>query len=502
MRVVIAGGGTAGWMAAAALAKYFGGTVAITLVESDEIGTVGVGEATIPQIRLFNSGLGIDEREFLRETNGTIKLGIEFVDWRRRGERYFHGFGEVGRAIGLVPFHHYWLRYAGEGGELPLEEFSPNAVAAREGRFGPGAGVAGARLPASAYHFDATLYARFLRRYAEARGVTRREGKVLSCTRNGGTGFIEALEMEKGDRIAGDLFIDCTGFRALLIGETLGIDYEDWSHWLPCDRAFALPSEGRGRLDPFTRSTARGAGWQWEIPLQHRTGNGHVFASAFTDEQAALATLTGTLPGKALAEPRLLRFATGKRRRMWHGNCVALGLSSGFLEPLESTSIHLIQAGIARLLALFPDRSCDPALVEEFNRQLDFEYEAIRDFLILHYHATDREDTEFWRYCRTMAIPESLSDKMELFRASGRIVRFNTELFDVPSWLQVMWGQGLRPRTYHPMVDAAPDADLTRYIAMNAGEVRQQVDTLDLHETYIARVARAGRDTAAPAGGG
>ncbi|MBS0124703.1 tryptophan halogenase family protein [Thetidibacter halocola] len=489
MRVVILGGGTAGWMAAAALSEYFGRTLAITLIESGAIGTVGVGEATIPQIRLFNSGLKIDERDFLSATRGTIKLGIEFIGWQRAGTRYFHGFGDVGRQIGLVPFHHYWLRHHAQGGAPDIEEFSPNALAAREGRYGAAAGKP-ARLPASAYHFDAALYAGFLRSYAEARGVARLDATVQGWRLHPETGFVTALEMEGGTAVEGDLFVDCSGFRGVLTEQALETGYEDWSHWLPCDRAMALPSEGRGRLDPFTRSTAREAGWQWEIPLQHRTGNGHVYASGFTDDEAALRTLRANLPGKPLGDPRPLRFLTGKRRRIWNRNVIALGLASGFLEPLESTSIHLIQAGIARLLALFPDRRCDPTLVDEFNRQMDFEFTAIRDFLILHYHLTERDESEFWRYCRAMSIPDSLRDKMDLFRATGRIVRFNTELFDVPSWLQVMLGQGLRPGSWHPMVDAASEVDLHRFIATTAQETRAQVDTLDSHDAWIARVGR------------
>lgn len=490
MRVVIVGGGTAGWMTAAALSKYFGTRLSISLIESETIGTVGVGEATIPQIRLYNSGLGIDERAFLRETSGTLKLGIEFIGWHREGERYFHGFGDVGRTIGLVPFYHYWLRYRAEGGPLELEEFCSTALAAKRGRYGPGAEAKGARMPASAFHIDASRYAAFLRRFAETRGVTRHEAIVQDWHLNGETGFIETLTLDNGGQVSGDLFIDCSGFRGVLIEQALKSGYEDWSHWLPCDRAFALPSEGTGRLDPFTRSTARAAGWQWEIPLQHRTGNGHVYASAFTDDDAALRTLTENLSGAPLAEPRQLRFMTGKRRQIWKGNCIALGLASGFLEPLESTSIHLIQAGIARLLAHFPDPSCDPSLVRAFNKQLDFEYTAVRDFLILHYHVTERDGSDFWRYCSTMTVPDSLTEKLDLFKASGRIVRFNTELFDVPSWLQVMWGQGMRPERYHPMVDAAPDTDLQRYIAMNAREVRAQVDALGDHKDYITRVCR------------
>ncbi|MEP4195304.1 MAG: tryptophan halogenase family protein [Aliishimia sp.] len=491
MRVVIVGGGTAGWMAAAALGKYYGNQLNVTLIESESIGTVGVGEATIPQIRLFNSGLGIDERDFLRETSGTLKLGIEFRGWLRAGESYFHGFGDVGRTIGLVPFYHYWLRYNAQGGQLDLDTFSSNAMAAYEGRFGPGDGVKGARMPASAYHFDAHQYAAFLRRYAQARGVKRVEAIVRDWYLNGETGFIETLSLDNGGQISGDLFIDCSGFGGLLIEQALQSGYEDWTHWLPCDRAFAVPSTGDGKLNPYTKSTARKAGWQWEIPLQHRTGNGHVYASAFVEDEEALSILQTNLPGAAQADPRQLRFQTGKRREIWKKNCVSLGLASGFLEPLESTSIHLVQSGIARLLALFPDRHCDPALSREFNKQFDFEYEAIRDFLILHYNATERDDSEFWRYCRAMSVPESLANKLDLFRNTGRIVRHNSEMFDVPSWLQVMLGQGIRPGGYHPMVDAVPEADLQKYIAMNARETREQVDALGSHKTYVQRIANA-----------
>ncbi|HMP55426.1 MAG TPA: tryptophan 7-halogenase [Novosphingobium sp.] len=492
MRIVIVGGGTAGGMAAAALSRYFGRSLAITLIESDAIGIIGVGEATIPQIRLFNAGLGIDEAQFLRETNGTIKLGIEFVGWHREGEAYFHGFGDYPRTPGLVPFHHYWLRHFHSGGTLLLDDFSANPLAAREGRYGlrPGGPPAG-RLPASAYHFDASLYAGFLRRYAEARGVVRREGVVRDVLRDGESGFLTALSMAGGSRVEGDLFLDCTGFRGLLIEQALNSGYEDWSHWLPCDRAIAMPSAGDGRMEPFTRSTARKAGWQWHIPLQHRTGNGHVYSSSWIGDDEAEAILRANLPGEALAEPRLLRFLTGKRRQIWKGNCIALGLSSGFLEPLESTSIHLIQSGIARLLALFPTVDCAPRLADEFNRQMDAEYAAIRDFLILHYHANAREGLPFWDHCRHMTIPDGLAAKLDMFRESGRIIRQDMDLFDVPSWLQVMWGQGLRASDHHPLVDAASSDDFDRFLAASAREARSLVDGLDDHKAWLRRLREA-----------
>ena len=491
MRVAIVGGGTAGWMAAAALSKYFGSKLTITLIESEAIGTVGVGEATIPQIRLFNSALGIDEREFLRETSATIKLGIKFIGWHREGHSYFHSFGDVGRKIGTLPFYQYWLRYHREGGALDLEAFSSGTLAAERGLYGPG--KTGARMPASAYHFDAMKYAAFLRCYAEARGVERIEGIVESWAQNGESGHITQLNLDRDRQVETDLILDCTGMRSLLIGQALGVGFEDWTHWLPCNRAWAVPSEGNGRLDPFTRSTAREAGWQWQIPLQHRTGNGHVFSEAHISEDKAREQLMANLPGAPLSDPRLIRFQTGHRVKFWDKNVVALGLSSGFLEPLESTSIHLIQSGIARLVSLFPDSSFAAPLRDEYNAQMAFEFTSIRDFLILHYTATTRDNSDFWNHCRTMTLPASLQQKLELFDATGQIVRFNTELFDIPSWLQVMWGQGHRPRGYHPMVDAVPAADLERYITTNAQETQAQIAALGAHDAYIARMCAPGK---------
>lgn len=491
MRVAIVGGGTAGWMAAAALSKYFGDQLAITLIESDAIGTIGVGEATIPQLRLFNSGLGIDEREFLRETSATIKLGIQFNGWHREGHSYFHSFGDVGRKIGTLPFYQYWLRYHQEGGELDLAAFSAGTLAAEKGLYGPG--KTGARMPASAYHFDATKYAAFLRRYAEKHGVQRSEGIVKSWDQDAANGHITRLVLDQNRKVETDLVLDCTGMRALLIGQALGVGYEDWTHWLPCDRAWAVPSKGNGRLDPFTRSTAQEAGWQWQIPLQHRTGNGHVFSQAHISGQQAADQLMANLPGAALADPRLIKFQTGRRDRFWDKNVVALGLSSGFLEPLESTSIHLIQSGIARLVSLFPDRNFAAPLQEEYNAQMAFEFASIRDFLILHYNATARDESEFWNYCRNMPLPDSLSQKLALFDATGQIVRHNTELFDIPSWLQVMWGQGRRPRHYHPMVGVVPAQDLDRFISLNAQETQAQIDALGPHKAYISRMCAHGK---------
>jgi tryptophan halogenase len=492
-RIVIAGGGTAGWMAAAAFARFFRRGADIRLVESEAIGTVGVGEATIPQIRLFNDNLGIDEADFLRRTQGTFKLGIDFVGWLEPGSRYFHGFGSLGRGLGILPFYQYWLRYRSEGGALDLWKFAANSIAARENRFGALPSHVNGRPTglAYAYHFDASLYARFLRRIAEANDVRRTEGKIGSVAVDGETGFIQALVMENGERIEGDLFIDCSGFRGLLIEEALGSGFDDWSAFLPCDRALAVPCARVEPLAPYTRCTARDAGWQWRIGLQHRTGNGHVYCSDHVSDEAAAETLLGNLDGEALAEPLRLRFRAGKRRQIWKKNCVALGLAAGFLEPLESTSIHLIQSGIARLLTLFPTHSFEEADIAEFNAQSDFEWEAVRDFIMLHYRL-NRRAGEFWRRCREMTLPDSLAHKIELFQSHGRIVRYNQELFNEISWLQVMYGQGLRPRTHHPLADQPTEQELALFIDSASRQSRREADMLPLHADYVRSTCAAG----------
>ncbi len=490
--IVIVGGGTAGWMAAAALARFAVKGTRIRLVESDAIGTVGVGEATIPQIKLFNAALGIDEADFLRATQGTYKLGIEFVDWTRPGHRYMHAFGPVGRDLGLVPFHHYWLR-AGESAG-PLGQYSLNEAAARAGHFGNAPPAAGSVIPplAWAYHFDAGLYAAYLRKYAEARGVMRHEGRIMQVPLRADDGHIEAVVLEDGTRIDGDLFIDCSGFRGLLIEEALGAGYDDWSHWLPANRALAVPSaRAGGEIAPYTRSTARTAGWQWRIPLQHRTGNGYVYASDFISDDDAAATLLANLDGKALAEPRSLRFVTGKRRKQWHRNCVAIGLASGFLEPLESTSIHLVQSSISRLLALLPGKVIRDADRDEYNRQADFEFERIRDFIILHYRANGRTGEPLWDYCRNMGIPDTLAAKIELFEASGRIFREHEELFTEVGWAQVLIGQGVQAATYHPLADAISDADLGDYLGKLRTVAARGAASLPGHADFIAGFCRA-----------
>lgn len=488
-RVVIAGGGTAGWMAAAALSKVLRGKAAITLVESEEIGTVGVGEATIPMIQLFNRVLELDEDEFVRETQGSFKLGIEFVNWGRIGSRYMHGFGRFGQDLWTVPFHQYWLKMFQAGKAPDIGEFSITRVAAYRNKFmRPPAQVQNSPLNdiTYAYHFDAGLYARYLRRHAEARGVTRLEGRIAEVALNACSGHVEALVMQDGRRVEGELFIDCSGFRGLLIEQTLQTGYEDWTHWLPCDRAIAVPCASTRPFTPYTRSTAHAAGWQWRIPLQHRTGNGHVFSSRHISEDEATAVLLSHLDGEQLAEPRTLRFVTGMRRLGWNRNVVAVGLASGFLEPLESTSIHLIQSAIARLIDFFPSTGFSQVDIDEYNRQFRFEFERVRDFIILHYHLNQRTDTPFWTACREMAIPETLQAKLRLFRTHGRIVRENNELFSEVAWLQVMHGQHLEPEGYHPLVDSLDETEISKYLEGVHDLIGRCADVMPDHAEFIA----------------
>ena len=482
-------------MAAAALARAVGFPVSIQLVESDDIGTVGVGEATVPHLRSYNTSLQIDELEFVRAVRGTFKLGIQFVDWARIGDSYVHGFGTIGHEYRSLPFHQYWIKLHQQGQAHPLDAYSLNTAAAPAGKFMSGASDVPAGSPLShvayAYHFDAGLYAQYLRRYAEARGVKRIEGEVVDVSLRGEDGFIESVTLKSGLAVAGDLFIDCSGFRGLLIEQALKTGYDDWTRWLPCDRAVAVPSEKTGAATPYTRSTARPAGWQWRIPLQHRTGNGYVYSSAHVSDDEAVATLRANLDGRALAEPRVLRFVTGRRRQMWNRNCVALGLASGFLEPLESTSIYLIQSGIARLIEMLPDRHMSPVLRAQYNAEAAFEIERIRDFLILHYCATERRDSEFWKYCGTMSIPDELRARIELFRESGRFYRNADEMFALTSWVQVMVGQGIVPRGYHPMVDAVSNTELHKYAESVRNVISSCVAAMPLHEQFIDRYCRA-----------
>lgn len=486
-QVVIVGGGTAGWIAASALSKLLGPRIRITLVESDAIGTVGVGEATIPQIRRLNGMLGLDENEFLRETSGTFKLGIEFSNWGKIGDRYLHTFGDPGINLSNLHFHQYWLRSLAEGKADDLWSYSLHTHAAYQNKFGRLERVGDTSMTGLAYafHFDAGRYARFLRGKAEAAGVRRIEGEVADVVLVGETGHIASVTLKTGQSIDGDLFVDCSGFRGLLIGQALGVDYVDWSRWLPCNRAMAVPSERAGPLVPYTKAIAHDAGWQWRIPLQHRTGNGHVFCDAFTTEDAAVATLLGNLDGRALTDPKPLRFTTGRRAKFWHRNCVALGLASGFLEPLESTSIHLIQSHVSRLIELFPSRNFEPALEAEYNRLAGHEMDLIRDFLILHYHQTSRDDSEFWRYCANMDVPESLSAKMALFRESGVLYRDPDDLFRESSWIQVMLGQGIQPQRYHAMADRLSNEQLSDFLRHVRMIIERAVAGLPAHADFI-----------------
>ena len=493
-RILIVGGGTAGWMTAALLGKLFQGLYEITLIESEEIGTVGVGEATIPAIKKYNELLELDENDFVRRTQGSFKLGIEFVDWTRLGDAYFHSFGVIGQDLGWLRCHQYWLKMRAQGRASDFSAYSINSMAARPNKFmraAPKMAESPIGHIAHAFQFDAGLYAKYLRGYAEARGVVRREGKVANVTLRSEDGFVESVTMAVGETIAAALFIDCSGFRGLIIEQAMRTGYEDWTHWLPCDRAIAVPCARTEPFTPYTRATARTAGWQWRIPLQHRTGNGHVYASAYISDEEAEAQLLANLDGEQLAEPNRLRFTTGKRKQIWNRNCVAVGLASGFLEPLESTSIHLIQSSVIRLVRLLPDCGFDPATIAEFNRQTDFEYERIRDFIILHYKATERDDTAFWRQCRDMEVPDTLRRKIDLFAANGRIFREDEELFSEESWIQVLLGQGVIPRGYDPLVDIKSDAQVEDYLGNVQRVIAKCVALMPNHAEFVANTCAA-----------
>ena len=486
-KVVIAGGGTAGWMAAASLAKLLGRTLDITLVESDEIGTVGVGEATIPTLLTLHGLLKIKEQDFVRAVQGTFKLGISFENWRDVGEDYIHSFGWTGKDSWAAGFQHFWLKGRRMGISREFGEYCKEWAAARRDRF--------AVLPSGglnyAYHMDASLYARFLRGMAEEHGAVRQEGRIAGVEQDPESGFITALRLQSGQRVEGDLFIDCTGFRGLLIEGALGVGYDDWRHWLPCDSAIAVQTESVGPPRPYTRSIAREAGWQWRIPLQHRVGNGIVFSSAHWSDDEAHARLSGSVQGRLLTEPRVIRFHAGQRRRHWEKNCVAMGLASGFIEPLESTSIHLIQRSVIRLVQMFPYDGIREPDVAEFNSQMQFEIDNVRDFIVLHYHVTNRTDTAFWRECRAMDIPDSLTHRIELFRQAGRVFKVPTELFGENSWIQVMLGQGLTPEQYHPIVNMMSDDELSRFLAGIRDSVEQFVGQLPEHQRFIDHYCKA-----------
>ena len=497
-RIVIVGGGTAGWMAAAALAKVLGpGYADITLIESEAIGTVGVGEATIPQLRTFNALLGLDEDDFVRRTQGTFKLGIEFCDWGRIGDRYFHPFGPFGVDMEGVSFHAYWLRLNQLGDARPISDYSLQAMAAARGKFMRpiDAGRSPLSKIAYAFHFDAGLYAAWLREFAEAKGVTRLEGRIVDVALRDEDGFVRSVTTSDGRIVEGDLFLDCSGFQGLLIEGALQTGYDDWSHWLPADRAIAVPCARIADPVPYTRATARPGGWQWRIPLQHRTGNGYVYSSRFIDDEAATADLLSQLDGVPMADPRMLRFTTGRRRKAWNRNVVALGLASGFIEPLESTSIHMVQSGIANLLAMFPTLAFEPAEVARYNRVIAYEAERIRDFIVLHYNATQRDDSELWRYCRDMSLPDSLLEKYEIFASRGRIFRENEELFNDTSWFAVLTGQNVRPNGFDPVAAALSVEETRIRLQQTADAIRNSADYMPSHGDFIRDHCQA-----APAG--
>ncbi|QIR14901.1 tryptophan halogenase family protein [Shewanella aestuarii] len=480
-KVVIAGGGTAGWMAGAALSKLMGKHIEVVLVESDDIGTVGVGEATIPTLHVFHRLLGLKEQDVMAATNATFKLGINFENWHDVGKDYLHSFGFLGKDCWACGFQHFWLKGKQQGLVSEIGDYCTEHLAARQGRF--------AVLPNQdynhAYHMDASLYAKFLRNIAEENGLKRIEGKITDVLQHDANGYIKALQLANGELIEGDLFIDCTGFRALLIEQTLNTGFDDWSHWLPCDSAIAVQTESVEKPLAYTRSIARESGWQWRIPLQTRTGNGFVFCSKYMSDDQAIETLLANIEGKPLNQPRVIKFKTGTRRQHWNKNCVAVGLSSGFLEPLESTSIHLIQRSIVRLMQLFPSQGIDQTDINEFNQQTKLEMDNIRDFIILHYKVTDREDSRFWRYCKNMPIPASLQHRIDMFSQSGKVYKYGNELFGESSWIQVMMGQGIMPKEYHPIVDVMEKDELSNFLNNIKTTAKRKVDTLPPHTDFI-----------------
>ncbi len=494
--IVIVGGGTSGWMSAAALSTVLRGRYNIRVVESDEIGIIGVGEATIPMIQRFNKVVGIDENEFLKETQGTFKLGIEFVNWGKLGDRYMHGFGVIGQDLWTVGFDQYWQKMRRQGKAQDLEAYSITRMAAKANKFmRPRFDLPNSPLAEMnyAYHYDASLYARYLRKLSLARGVQRTEGKIVQVSQREGDGHVNAVVLENGERIEGELFIDCSGFRGLLIEGALKTGYEDWTEWLMCDTALAVPCESAAQLLPYTRSTAHKAGWQWRIPLQHRIGNGHVYASQFVSDDEATNTLLSNLDGKALADPRKFKFVPGMRKQCWNRNVVAIGLASGFVEPLESTAIHLVQAQVDRLINFFPDQGFNLVDVAEYNRQCRFEYERIRDFIILHYKANQRTDSKFWQHCAQMSVPDTLKQKLDLFQSHGRIVRNDNELFSEVAWLQVMAGQNLVPERYHPLADLQPDVDTEDYLESVRAVIAKCVEVMPDHADYVAQHCAAAK---------
>ena len=486
-RVVIAGGGTAGWVAAAALSSQLGKLIDITLVESDALGTIGVGEATIPTHRSFHDITGIDEAAFMRASQATFKLGISFENWGALGESYIHSFGKIGISTWMADFHHLWMHADAEGFAGNMDEYCLELQAAKAGKF------AITEKPALnyAYHLDASLYARFLRSHCEQRGVRRIEGKFVDARQNSETGFIESLVMENGDHVAGDLFIDCTGFRASLIGQKLGVGYDDWSDLLPMNSAVAVQTRSEGSFPPYTRAIARPSGWQWRIPLQHRVGNGHVYSTEYMSDDEAHQILVNNLDGEMLADPRIIRFTTGRRKKMWEKNCIAMGLSSGFLEPLESTSIHLFQIAATRLVKMFPFMGISPAQADFYNRISEEEFLSVRDFIILHYIATRRDDTAFWRDRQALDIPISLKARLELYRQNSFLYQGEADLFRIDSWLQVLRGQGLYGLNFHHAGKLMGDDRLRTNLTGYAAQIKKAVGMLPRHEDFVARYCAA-----------
>ncbi len=486
--IIIVGGGTAGWMTASAMTQMFGEISNVTLIESDEIGIIGVGEATIPSIQLFNNLLGINENEFLSATQGTIKLGIEFTDWLKPGHSYMHAFGAIGREIGLVPFHNYWVKnYIDGAAQESLWDYSLNYQAAKLNKFARPDVVNCAPLDGMpwAFHFDASLYAQYLRKIAQSRGAKRIEGKINKVNLNALNGNIESVSLENGSEIRGDLFIDCSGFRSLLLGDALGVKFNDYSDMLPVNRAWAVPCENIEPLTPYTRSTARDAGWQWRIPLQHRIGNGHVFSSDYMSEDEACSILLNNLDGKKLDDPRLIKFTTGRREVAFHKNCVAIGLSLGFLEPLESTAIHFIQSGIARLISLMPSGEINQNLVDEYNRQGSEEFDLVRDFIVLHYYAQQRTGQKFWDDCRKRPISDSLKNKIDLFSQTGVLSQDSNDLFKYTSWIQVLIGQGIIPKITHPYVQTISNENRGTYLNNISSLIKRAVSSIPDHRDFI-----------------
>jgi tryptophan halogenase len=486
-KVVIAGGGTAGWMAAASISKLIGKNLEISLVESDDIPTIGVGEATIPSMLILHQLLGINEKEFVADVHGTFKLGISFENWRDLNEDYIHSFGYTGKDCWAAGFQHFWLKGLQKGLSKEFGEYCPELVAAKANKFAVMSNLA----INYAYHIDAGRYAGFLRKIAEANGVDRVEGKILEVSTDDHSGYIKSVKLESGKVLEGDLFIDCTGFRGLLIEQTMHTGYDDWSHWLPCDSAVAVQTRSVSPPIPYTRSIARESGWQWRIPLQSRVGNGLVFCSRYLSDDEAVQNILDNVEGETITEPRVLKFRSGKRRKHWNKNCVAMGLASGFMEPLESTSIHLIQRAIIRLIQMFPYSGIREPEVNEFNKQMDSEIHNIRDFIVLHYHVTNRTDTRFWRHCRSMSIPDSLQHRIDLFKQTGQVFKVDSELFGENSWIQVMLGQGLVPEQYHPIVDEMSDAELRRFLQGAETAVTKLVGRLPEHQAFIDHYCKA-----------